>query len=125
MPLVSEDLMAQFKGDNECVILVSQQVPSNLRQSVFVKGKLILSRLVPIASFYQGDYAEDVVRDIESTQRYLFSQRIIDRTDIISVHILSNKRHLDKLKVKCAEDDYFDYHIHDVNEVIELSLIHI
>ena len=123
LPLVSEDLMAQFKGDNDCVILVSQQVPSNLRQSVFLKGKLILSRLVPIASFYQGDYASDVIRDVESTQRYLFSQRIIDRTDVISVHILSNKRHRDKLTVKCSGDEYFDYHIHDVNEVVEQEKI--
>jgi len=123
LPLVSEDFIARFKGEHECIILVTQQVPSNLRQSVFINGKLILSRLVPIASFYQGDYASDVVRDVESTQRYLFSQRIIDRTDVISVHILCNERHKDKLSVKCAEDEYFDYHIHDVNEVIEQEKI--
>ncbi len=123
LPLVSEDFVSRFKGEHECVILVTQQVPSNLRQSVFINGKLILSRLVPIASFYQGDYASDVVRDVESTQRYLFSQRIIDRTDVISVHILCNQRHKDKLAVKCAEDEYFDYHIHNVNEVIEQERI--
>ncbi len=123
LPLISEDLMARFKGEHDCVILVSQQVPSNLRQSVFIKGKLILSRLVPIASFYQGDYASDVIRDIESTQRYLFSQRIIDRTDVISVHILCNQRHKDKLTVKCSADEYFDYHIHNVNDVIKQEKI--
>lgn len=123
LPLISEDLMSQFKGEHKCVILVSQQVPSNLRQSVFINGKLILSRLVPIASFYQGDYAADVVRDIESTQRYLFSQRIIERTDVISVHILCNQRHKDKLTVKCSTDEYFDYHIHNVNEVIQQEKI--
>ncbi len=123
LPLVSEDFVARFKGEHECIILVTQQVPSNLRQSVFINGKLILSRLVPIASFYQGDYASDVVRDVESTQRYLFSQRIIDRTDVISVHILCNQRHKDKLTIKCAEDEYFDYHIHNVNEVIEQEKI--
>ncbi len=123
LPLISEDFIARFKGEHECVILVTQQVPSNLRQSVFIKGKLILSRLVPIASFYQGDYASDVVRDVEGTQRYLFSQRIIDRTDVISVHILCNQRHKDKLAVKCSGDEYFDYHIHDVNDVIEQEKI--
>lgn len=123
LPLISEDFIARFKGEHECIILVTQQVPSNLRQSVFINGKLILSRLVPIASFYQGDYASDVVRDIESTQRYLFSQRIIDRTDVISVHILCNQRHKDKLSVKCAADEYFDYHIHNVNEIIQQEKI--
>ncbi len=119
LPLVSEDLIADFKSPNDCVILVSQQVPSNLRQSVFVKGKLILSRLVPIASFYQGDYASDVIRDVEGTQRYLVSQRIIDRNDIISVQILCNERHLQELKTKTEEDPVFDYNIQDVNDFIK------
>ncbi len=53
LPLVSEAYVKQLKAEHRAVILVSQQVPSNLRQSVFIDGKLILSRLVPIASFYQ------------------------------------------------------------------------
>ena len=81
LPLLSEDYVKNLKSDSKAVILVSQQVPSNLRQSVFVDGKLVLSRLVPIASFYQGDYAHDVMRDIESTQRYLISQRIVERVE--------------------------------------------
>ena len=125
LPLISEDLMPSFKDQHDCVILVSQQVPSNLRQSVFIKGKLILSRLVPIASFYQGDYATDVVRDIEGTQRYLISQRIIERTDTISVNILCNKRHHEKLTVKCAEGGYFDYRIHDINDLIKQEKIEV
>jgi hypothetical protein len=118
VPLISENVVSQFKDENDCVILVSQQVPSNLRQSVFIKGKLILSRLVPIASFYQGEYANDVIRDVESTQRYLFSQRLIERTDVISVHIISNCHHLERLRAKTADDNYLDYHIHDINELL-------
>ena len=94
LPLLSEEYTKTLKSESKAVILVSQQVPSNLRQSVFVDGKLILSRLVPIASFYQGEYANDVVRDIESTQRYLISQRIVERSELVEVHILTNKRHL-------------------------------
>jgi len=123
LPLLSEDLVPHFKSENKCVILVSQQVPSNLRQSVFLNGKLILSRLVPIASFYQGDYASDVIRDVESTQRYLVSQRIIDRNDVVSVSILCNKRHLDKLTIKCADSNYFDYDIQNINTFIEKEKI--
>jgi len=123
LPIVSEALIDSLSAEHNCIILVSQQVPSNLRQSVFINGKLILSRLVPIASFYQGDYATDVTRDIESTQRYLVSQRIVDRSDTIGVHILSNDRHFDKLTVKCTEDNFFDYKIHKINEIIDQQKI--
>jgi hypothetical protein len=125
LPLVSEGLVSRLKDQNRCVILVSQQVPSNLRQSVFLNGKLILSRLVPIASFYQGDYASDVIRDVESTQRYLISQRIIERSDTISVNILCNERHRDKLLAKREEGGFFDYQIHTISEVIASEKIQI
>ena len=125
LPLMSEEITKSFKSESDCVILVSQQVPSNLRQSVFIKGKLVLSRLVPIASFYQGDYASDVMRDIESTQRYLSSQRLIDRADVISIHILCNKRHYEKLTDKTSDDNYFDYHIYDINQLIKKEKIEV
>jgi hypothetical protein len=123
LPLISESVVSQFKDEHDCVILVSQQVPSNLRQSVFIKGKLVLSRLVPIASFYQGDYANDVIRDVESTQRYLFSQRLIQRTDIVSVHIISNRHHLEQLRVRTSDDEYLDYAVHDINDLLESEKI--
>jgi hypothetical protein len=118
LPLLSEDYVKEFKSEHKTIILVSQQVPSNLRQSVFVDGKLVLSRLVPIASFYQGDYASDVLRDIESTQRYLISQRIVERAETVAVHILTNKRHFDKLLMRCEQESHFDFTIHEINELL-------
>ncbi len=125
LPLLSEAFAAEFKSESKAVILVSQEVPSNLRQSVFIDGKLILSRLVPIASFYHGDYASDMVRDIESTQRYLISQRIVERSDNITVNVLCNKRHQDKLAIKFSENRFFDFHIHEINELLEAQKIEV
>ena len=125
LPLLSEDFVSHLETDNGVIILVSQQVPSNLRQSVFIDGKLILSRLVPIASFYQGDYATDVMRDIESTQRYLVSQRIVEGAEAVSIQILTNTRHVDKLTIKCAEEGLFDFQVHDVNQLLEKQKIEI
>jgi len=119
LPLLSEDYVKKLDTKHRAVILVSQQVPSNLRQSVFVDGKLVLSRLVPIASFYQGDYASDVLRDIESTQRYLISQRIVDRSETVEVHMLTNKRHFEKLTQRCENEGSFEFTIHEINELLK------
>ena len=119
LPLLSEDYIKGLKSEQRAIILVSQQVPSNLRQSVFVDGKLVLSRLVPIASFYQGDYPSDVLRDIESTQRYLISQRIVERSETMAIHILTNKRHLEKLKVRCEQESHLNFTIHEINALLE------
>jgi hypothetical protein len=125
LPLLSEDYAKSLKSESKAVILVSQQVPSNLRQSVFFDGKLILSRLVPIASFYQGEYANDLVLDIESTQRHLISQRIVERSEVIDVHVLSSKRHLEKLIIRCAETVAFNFKILDINELLKNQKIQI
>jgi len=123
LPLLSENYVKELKDDRRTIILVSQQVPSNLRQSVFVDGKLVLSRLVPIASFYQGDYASDVLRDIESTQRYLISQRIVERSEVIAVHVLTNKRHFEKLTARSESESFFDFTIHEINGELERNKI--
>ena len=125
LPLVSQSYVPKLEAEHRVTIMVSQQVPSNLRQSVFIDGKLTLSRLVPIASFYQGDYASDVLRDIESTQRYLISQRLVERSEKVSVHILTNKRHHQKLLARCEQETYFDFKIHEINQLLEEEKIQI
>ena len=123
LPLLSEDFVPKLDSKHRAVIMVSQQVPSNLRQSVFVDGKLVLSRLVPIASFYQGDYSADVLRDIESTQRYLISQRIVDRSEIIAVHVISNKRHYEKMSQRETTMGSFEFKFHEINALLEREKI--
>jgi len=125
LPLLSEDYVKELRSEHRAIIVVSQQVPSNLRQSVFVNGKLVLSRLVPIASFYQGDYASDVLRDVESTQRYLISQRIAERSEMIAVHIITNKRHFEKLTARCENESNFDFKIHEINDLLEREKIEV
>ncbi len=125
LPLLSQDYIKALKSEHRAIVLVSQQVPSNLRQSVFVDGKLVLSRLVPIASFYQGDYASDVLRDIESTQRYLISQRIVERSEVIAVHIVTNKRHFEKLTTRCENEINFDFTVHEINDLLEREKIEV
>jgi len=125
LPLLAEDFLDHLETDSKTIILVSQQVPSNLRQSVFINGRLVLSRLVPIASFYQGDYATDVIRDLESTRRYLTGQRLIERSDTISIQIVTNKRHVDKLTIKCSQEGFEDFKVYDVNDLLAKENIEI
>jgi len=125
LPLLSEDYVKELRSEHRAIIVVSQQVPSNLRQSVFVDGKLVLSRLVPIASFYQGDYASDVLRDVESTMRYLISQRIVERSETVAVQVITNKRHFEKLTARCEKESTFDFKIHEINAILEKEKIEV
>lgn len=117
LAVLSERLLPAIEAKQGCVMLVSQQVPSNLRQSVFVDGKLVLSRMVPIASFFEGDYAGDIVHDVRNTHRYLVSQHVVARSEILKVHILAGQRHLEALQSRCTNGDGLKYRLHDIAEV--------
>ena len=60
-----------------------------------------------------------MLRDIESTQRYLISQRIVARSDIIAVHILTNQRHVENLNKLCQAENGYDFNIHEINSLLE------
>ena len=44
LPLISESVLKQVTNEKGNVLLVSQQVPTNLRQSFFINGKFEISR---------------------------------------------------------------------------------
>lgn len=119
LSMVSEKLLPTIGASDGCVMLVSQQVPSNLRQSVFVGGKLVLSRLVPISSFFEGDYASDLIHDIRNTHRYLLGQRVVARSDLVDVHIIAAQRHMTSLVEQCENAPGLSFHLHEVNELKE------
>jgi hypothetical protein len=119
LSMVSEKLLPTIGASDGCVMLVSQQVPSNLRQSVFVGGKLVLSRLVPIGSFFEDGYASDLVHDIRNTHRYLLGQRVVARSDVVNVHIIAAQRHVPSLNEQCENTPGLTFHLHEVNDLKE------
>lgn len=119
LSMLSEKLLPTIEASEGCVMLVSQQVPSNLRQSVFVNGKLVLSRLVPISSFFEGDYASDLVHDVRNTHRYLLGQRVVARSDVVSVHIIAAQRHMPSLIERCEDAPGLTFHLHEISVLKE------
>ena len=123
LPLLCEDLVTQIGAKDHTLILINQTIPDHLRQSVFIDGKLIFSRLVPVTGFYRGDYAGDLLRDLETMQRYLISQRIIENVENMAVYIITNKRHKELLIMKFAEMNFSDVHIHEINQLLAAQKI--
>jgi hypothetical protein len=119
LPLLSADYVKSLRSKTKAVILVSQQISNSLRQTVFIDGRLLLSRVSPITSYYQGEYENDVIHDIKSTQRYLVGQHIIERSQAVEVNILTNRRHFEALNIRCAGLITFDIKILEINDLLE------
>lgn len=104
MPLLEQDssllavhsvalLAARFAGvlndGQRDFLLVSRQAGSGLRQSYFLAGRLIFSRLTSLS--IDRPLAEQLAEEIVRTRQFLASSRVLERSDELSVLIVDDQ----------------------------------
>ncbi len=119
LPLISNYILPVIGAKKGYVLLVSQQVNSNLRQTLFKDGKMLSSRQSVInqdASNISniGSHAKP---EVERTLTYIRNQYQIKDTDMIHVHIIGSNAQIDSLESAFASDHFNDYHVHRLNDV--------
>ena len=88
LPLVGEALVKSLNASGKNVLLISQQVPSSVRQSFYAKGKLKLSRLAP-SEEDTGSQIDVIREETERTVRYLENQQFVDTENKIDVYVIA------------------------------------
>lgn len=89
LPLLSESLLP-FLGAAKTrrALVISQQIPSTLRQSYFEHGRLRFSRLVPGRYSDADGFADFFQRELTQTLRFLETQRFRRSGSHIDVYML-------------------------------------
>ncbi|MDH5473437.1 MAG: hypothetical protein OEY61_11325 [Gammaproteobacteria bacterium] len=119
LPLITEKLIAKMGLTSGNVLLVSQQVPSNLRQSFFQNGQFKISRSAGI-NLYEAPLGEYIVEEAEQSARYLSNHRFIGFDERINVHVICNEKDESSIKSKCSDTPLLTYHYHYVGEIEEV-----
>jgi len=121
LPLLSKQLLPIINAKQGPVLLVSQQVSSNLRQTFFRDGKMLASRQSVI-----NQDAEDISNigsfaspDIERTTEFLRNQRLIAADEVIQVHLLGSNEQLESLEAAFASNALSEIHIHNISDIHE------
>ena len=126
LPLISNSILSVIGAKKGYVLLVSQQVNSNLRQTLFKDGKMVSSRQSVINQDAEnisniGSFARP---EVDRTLTYIRSQYQIKDTDLIHVHILGSDAQIDSLESTFMSDHFNDYHVHrlkDINEKLGIK----
>ena len=123
LPLVSKQILPMLGAKKGPVLLVSQQVNSNLRQTFFRDGKMITSRQSVInldASDISrlGEYAKP---EVERTINFLRSQDLIRGDEVLHVHILAADEQIDSIRAMFTSTDREQVSIHRIRELEEKS----
>jgi hypothetical protein len=91
LPLVGETLIKELGEPPRNMLVISQQVPGNIRQSFYVEGRLKLSRLAP-SSDEPHSYYSALREETQRTVRYLENQNLITGSDPLEVFIVAPPR---------------------------------
>lgn len=119
LPLISKKLLKTIKATTGVVLLVSQQVNSNVRQTLFRDGKLISSRQSIVNQDINDISAigELAAPEVKRTIEFLRAQGLIGLNEIINLHILGSNQQLVSLEQSFIPNDRQTVNIHPVDEV--------
>jgi len=118
LPLLTPRLFSKLKIKAHNVLLVSQQVPSNLRQTFIKNGKFESSRSA-VVNLEDASIGEYISTEVEQTIRFLANQRHIGFDEKIEIHVLCRKADIAEIQSKCLDTNLRIFHYHELKELEE------
>jgi len=118
LPLLSVNLFSKINTKTNNVLLVSQQVPSNLRQTFIKNGKFESSRSA-VVNLEDATIGEYISTEVEQTIRFLSNQRHIGFDEKIEVHVICREEDLAEIQSRCIDSALRNFHYHKLPEVTE------
>lgn len=120
LPLISRLLLKKINAHKGITLLVSQQVNSNVRQSLFRDGQLLSSRQSIINQDFSdsdqiGEYAAP---EVEKTLVFLRNQEFLGADEVVNLHIICNVRQLASIKEYFLSDDSQKVVIHSTESIV-------
>lgn len=112
LPLVGERLLPHLgAARTRRALIVSQQIPSTLRQSYYEGGRLRFSRLVPGRYRDAAGFVEFMRRELDQTLHFLETQRFRRRDDPIDVFVIVGADAYPQLRDGLASSDTVTCHL--------------
>ena len=119
LPLISKSLLNVIGAKKGYVLLVSQQVNSNLRQTFFRDGKMVSSRQSVINQDAENisNIGKHARPEIERTITFIKNQYQLEDDDVINIHMLGSDAQIESLESVFLHDLSNNYHIHRIKEI--------
>lgn len=119
LPQISHRLFNKLHDKSSNVLLVSQQVPSNLRQTFFKNGRFDTSRSA-VVNLEDASIGEYIATEVDQTIRFLSNQRQIGFDENIEVHIICRESDIATIQSRCSDTNLIHYHYHNITDIDEL-----
>ncbi len=115
LPLLTSKLYKHLDCYTTNVLVVSQQVPSNLRQTFLKNGHFESSRSA-VVNLDEATIGEYISTETEQTIRFLSNQRHIGFDEKIEVHVICRRKDIDEIQSRCHDSLLRTFKYHELEE---------
>ena len=116
LPLLTEYLYKKIQHQSNNILLVSQNVPSNLRQTFIKNGRFESSRSA-VVNLDEASIGEHISSEVEQTIRFLSNQRHIGFDEKIEIHLIHRDVDLEIIKSHCSDSPLRTFHYHRIEDI--------
>lgn len=95
-------------------LIITRQQRGGMRQAFYLEQKLKLSRLSPAPSTDPEAHADQLLAEVDKSQRYLTRLKLLGREDMLVVHCISTGAELTALRETCRDTTTLQFRFHDL-----------
>ena len=95
-------------------LIITRQQHGGMRQAFYFDQKLKLSRLSPAPSTNHEIHADQVLAEVDKSQRYLIRLKLLGRDDMLVVHCISTGPELVALRETCRDTTTLQFRFHEL-----------
>lgn len=119
---LSEQIISKLGIQDEHVLLFSRQMRSAVRETIFRKGKLLISRQAKLERRVRDDATADTLasiltNNVDTMHRFLINQRLISFADTLSVYALARDDQIDTLRPLCTNTATLNFNFVSIKEL--------
>lgn len=112
------DLLKPLDVIEKRALIITRQQHGGMRQAFYFDQKLKLSRLSPAPSTDPEAHADQMLAEVDKSQRYLTRLKLLGRDDMLVVHCVSTGPELKALRETCRDTTTLQFRFHDLNTLV-------
>jgi hypothetical protein len=95
-------------------LIITRQKHAGIRQAFYLDQQLKLSRLSPAPSANPDTHADQLLSEVDKSQRYLTRLKLLGRDDMLVVHCVSEGAELVALRETCKDTTTLQFRFHSL-----------
>lgn len=119
LPQLSQNLLLKLDIKTPNILMVSQQVPNILRQTL-IKNNIFKSSRSTIVNLEDASIGQCISLEVEQTIRFIANQRHIGFDENIEVHIMCRESDIQDIKNHCTDSVSLSFHYYKLSDIINI-----